>query len=160
MTVLKLYSDIFIRLSKANSKVSESRYSISAPIGTPWAIFVITTFSFDNIFDIYNAVVSPSILGLTAIIISLIFSFFTLSSKFEIFISSGVILSSGDIRPPSTWYFPLKTPIFSKVIKFLGSSTIHKTPVSCVLSEHISHISVSDKLLQMEHFLIFVLVAN
>lgn len=35
MTKKTLYSEIFILLSKANSRVNESKYSISAPIGTP-----------------------------------------------------------------------------------------------------------------------------
>ena len=53
---------------------------MSAPSGIPYAILETITFSLSNILDIYSAVVSPSNVGLIAIIISSIFSFFTLFS--------------------------------------------------------------------------------
>ena len=88
--------------SKANSNVIGSIYSISVPIGIPVAILVTLTFLFSRSFFIYCIVVSPSIEGFKARIIS-----FTLSPSIReinllILISSGPIPSRGDIRPPRT----------------------------------------------------------
>ena len=70
MIFFSLYS-ISFRSVNALSSVIESIYSISAPIGIPLAILVTLIFKPSNIFFIYKLVVSPSILGLTAIITSL-----------------------------------------------------------------------------------------
>ena len=123
----------------AISNVNESIYSISDPNGIPWAIVETVTSSFSNNLEIYLDVVSPSILGLTAIITSFIFSFFILFNKSSILISSGVTPSTGEIKPFNTWYNPLNTPTFSNKITFLGSSTTHRTFLSLESSEHISH---------------------
>ncbi len=60
-----------------------------------------------SILDIYKIVVSPSILGFNAKIISSIFSLSMRSNKVFNSISSGEIPSSGDIKPFKTWYCPL-----------------------------------------------------
>ena len=93
------YEEIIFLFYKATSNVNESKYSISAPRGTPWAIFDTLTPVSLSILVIYKAVVSPSILGFTAIITSSIFSSFILSNNFDILILSGSIPSSGDINP-------------------------------------------------------------
>lgn len=62
--------------------------------------------------------VSPSILGLTAIIISLILLLFILLINESIFISLGLIPSKGDIKPSKTWYTPLNVPTFSMILHF------------------------------------------
>ena len=69
MVLEKIYST-FLRSLSALSKVIASIYSISAPIGTPLAIFDIFISKSPNILFIYKAVVSPSILGRKAKIIS------------------------------------------------------------------------------------------
>ena len=70
MSFILTYSISFLSFN-ALSNVSESIYSISAPIGIPLAILVTFKFKSSNILFIYKLVVSPSILGLTAIITSL-----------------------------------------------------------------------------------------
>ena len=99
--------EMFVLSSKASSSVKASIYSISIPSGTPCAILVILIFFPSNILEIYLDVVSPSIPGLTAIIISLIFSLSILSNNKFSFISSGLIPSNGEINPSRTWYSPL-----------------------------------------------------
>lgn len=66
----KFYS-IFFLSSNALSRVIASIYSISAPTGIPLAILDIFISISPKILLIYKAVVSPSILGLKARIISL-----------------------------------------------------------------------------------------
>ena len=67
-----LFYEILFLFDKAIDNVIGSRYSISAPIGIPYAIFETITFEPSSNLDIYNAVVSPSNVGLIAIIISFI----------------------------------------------------------------------------------------
>ena len=117
------YYDISFLLFKANCSVSSSKYSKSVPIGIPCAILLIFTSVFSKIFFIYKEVVSPSIPGLNAKIISLIFSFFTLFIKLAMLIFSGFIPSIGEINPPKTWYFPLKICVLLKIKTFLKFST-------------------------------------
>ena len=69
------YYSISFRSINALSNVNLSTYSISAPIGKPDASLLTTTSISDKIFFMYKAVVSPSILGLKAKIISLNLSF-------------------------------------------------------------------------------------
>ena len=87
----------------------------------PLAILVTFMFKPSIIFFIYNAVVSPSILGFTAIIISWKLLLLILFINFSRPISSGSIPSRGDISPFITWYCPLYVPIFSNKNILFGS---------------------------------------
>ena len=92
MNFIKNYSIAFLSL-RALSKVKLSTYSISAPIGTPLASLVTLIFIPSNILFIYKDVVSPSILGLKANIISLNFSSLIRSISLSKPKSSGLIPS-------------------------------------------------------------------
>ena len=108
MTKIKHYSISFLSIN-ALSNVNASIYSISAPKGIPLAILVTFTLRPSNIFFMYKLVVSPSMVGFTAIIISSNCDFWILEINFSIPISSGFIPSNGDIKLFKTWYKAIKT---------------------------------------------------
>ena len=58
-------------------------------------------------------------------------------------ISSGPMPSIGDIVPPSTWYVPRNSRIFSMATTSLASLTTHITPVLRLASRHMAQGSVS-----------------
>ena len=153
------YEILFLLLSAIDNVIG-SKYSISAPIGIPYAILDTRTFVLSNNLEIYNAVVSPSNVGLIAIITSFISLFLTLFTSEFISISFGPFPFIGDIRPFNTWYLPLKLPIFSNVIIFLESSTTHIIESSLYSFVHILHLSLSVIFPHIEQFFIFDLTSN
>ena len=73
-----------------------------APIGSPCASFVCLMLYFSINELRYNVVVSPSTLGLIAKMISENGVWFSRFNNSEIRSDSGVMLSNGEMRPPST----------------------------------------------------------
>ena len=86
---------------------------------------------------------SPSIVGLSARMISPISSRSTRSTSEAISISPGPMPSIGDIMPPKTWYSPRYCWVFSIAITSRMFSTTHIVLVSRCASEHIGQMSVS-----------------
>ena len=90
----------------ASATISLLVYSSILPWVMPRASFVILTFESASIFEIYNAVPSPSTVGLVAIITSVKLPFAARSINCSIVNCSGPMFSSGAMRPSSTWYSP------------------------------------------------------
>src|SRR5699024_6693891 len=91
--------------------------------------------------DIYIAVASPSMFGLVAKMMSLIFSSFIRLIKSVTLISTGIIPSNGVIDPCNMLYVQLYSFLFSIAITSFESSHTHTTVSSLDLSEQTEHMS-------------------
>src|SRR5688500_15636979 len=90
-------------------------------------------------------------LGFVAIITSRTTPADTLVSSCGMVRSSGPLPSSGDKRPPRTWYTPRNSPDRSIAQISEGSSTAQMTHVSLRASRQMEHKSSSVRLKHWEH---------
>src|SRR5712692_5841711 len=133
------HQDTSCRALKACASLTPSTYSRSPPIGRPRASRVTRGPSPESSCWIYVAVTSPSIEGLVARITSRTAPLRTRSTRRSSRSASGPTPSSGESRPPRTWYRPRNSVARSTTLTAEASSTTHSSAASRRGSRQMAH---------------------